>query len=67
MAKIVLKKPFTAEDNLLIFFDFLQLTAVIVQIANKFFIENNVKRKAERRVFLVKGEMSHYKISVQTY
>jgi len=52
---------------LLIFFDFLQLTAVIVQIANKFFIENNVKRKAERRVFLVKGEMSHYKISVQTY
>lgn len=30
LAKIILKKKFTAEDDVLIFYDFLQLTAVIV-------------------------------------
>ena len=44
----------------MIFFDFLQLTAVVVQLANKFFIEANMKRKAERRVHLVEGDMSEY-------
>ena len=52
---------------MLIFYDFLQLTAVMVQMAGKFFIEANMRRKAERRVYFTSGDMSHYQLSVQTY
>ena len=67
MKKIQLKEIRPTSDDVLIFFDFLQLTAVIIQLSNRFYIETNIKRKADRRAFLVKGDMSHYKTSVQTY
>lgn len=47
----MLKKEVGAQDDLLICFDFLQLTAVIVQLAGKFYLEANMKKKAERRVY----------------
>ena len=44
-------------EEILIFFDYLQLASVIVQLASKFFIEANMMRKADRRVYFVKGDM----------
>ena len=43
------------------------MTAIAVQFASKFFIETCCRQKAERRVFLIKGEICHYNISVQAY
>ena len=63
----MLKKEVAAQDDLLICFDFLQLTAVIVQLAGKFFIEANIKRKAERRVYFAQGDIKNYKACVKTY
>lgn len=52
---------------MLVFFDFLNLTGIVVQFASKFFIEMNYRRKAERRAFLKTGEINHYNISVLAY
>lgn len=69
--KVVLENftgiQFNKDDDVLTFFNFLNLTGLAVQFSGKFFTETCFKRKMERRVFLLKGEMDHYELSVQTY
>ena len=68
MKKIVLKKAFSnQDDNILNCFDYLQLAAVMVQLASKFFIESNMMRKADRRSYFVKGDMKNYQVRVKLY
>ena len=54
-------------EDVLIFLDFMSLTALTVQLSGKFFVETCYKHKMERRAFLTKGELGHYSISVKTY
>lgn len=65
--KIRLCRKVTSKDDVLVFFDFLTVTAVIVCLANKFFIETCYKRKMQRRAFLMDGEMEQYTVSVKAY
>ena len=64
---IKLRRKVTNEHDVLVFFDFLTVTAVIVGLANKFFIESCYKRKMQRRAFLVEGDMEQYTVSVKAY
>lgn len=52
---------------MLTFFNFVNLTGLTVQFASKFFIETSYKKKSERRVFLLKGEMASYDSNVKSY
>lgn len=65
--KIKLRRKVTSKDDVLVFFDFLTVTAVIVCLANKFFIETCYKRKMQRRAFLTEGDMKQYTVSVKAY
>ena len=43
----------------------MQLTGLIVQLASKFYQETCMRRKQDRRQFLMKGDMAHYQLSVR--
>mmetsp|Transcript_4976 Transcript_4976/g.6629 ORF Transcript_4976/g.6629 Transcript_4976/m.6629 type:complete len:174 (+) Transcript_4976:970-1491(+) len=64
---IKLQDEYRTDDDVVLFFDCLQLTGVIVQLTQRFYVETCFKRKAERREFLLKGDMKHYSLSVDAY
>jgi len=67
LEKIALRKEIGKDDDILIFMDFLELTVAIVLLTTKFYMETCMKQKSDRRAFLVKGELSHYQLSVKAY
>ena len=56
--------PEKNKGDVLYFADFLNLTACIVLLASKFYLETSYKRKMERREFLVAGDLKNYSSSV---
>lgn len=67
LEKIVIRSEFNKNDDILILMTFLELTGVIIQLTTKFFLETCMRHKSERRAFLLKGELSHYQISVKAF
>ena len=56
--------PEKNKGDVLYFADFMNLTACIVMLASKFYLETSYKRKMERRDFLVAGDLKNYSSSV---